>query len=274
MGLLSELARLDFNLVQAARLRLEAGEINQVESNSAEIRYGQTHRALVAGRENYRLQRSSLGRLLGGKAGAEPEPEGPIKLQPIQVEIEGPAGQCAPRRPDLRARQLEIARLDTETALNQLSSTKPQSGGPGSFMGHENNTERFIGPMLGFSMPLFNRRTGEATILAGRRAQAKDKMRAGELDVEQQVRDAYNRYVTARQALAIYEREVVVPARQSFGLLEAAFTEGKIDLLRLSIAEREAFEARMAYVDTWFNVRAAQVAIEIATRTPMVAGSR
>jgi outer membrane protein TolC len=62
---------------------------------------------------------------------------------------------------------------------------------------------------------------------------------------------------------------VVVPARQSFGLLETAFTEGKIDLLRLSIAEREAFEARMAYVDAWFDVLAAQVALEIATGTPL-----
>ncbi len=270
-GLLSELAKLDLNLVQAARLRLEAGEINQVEYNSAQIRYGQTHRALVSGRETYRLARSSLGRLLGGKAGAEPEPEGRLKLTPVEVEIEDLLVNARKSRPDLRARQLEIARLDTETALNQrLNSPNPAVG---VFLGHENNTERFIGPMLGFSIPIFNRRTGEATILAGRRAQAKDKMRAAELDVEQQVRDAYNRYVTARQALAIYEEEVVVPARQSFGLLESAFTEGKIDLLRLSIAEREAFEARMAYVDAWFNVLAAQVAIEIATGPPMAAAA-
>src|SRR5262249_47989672 len=149
-----------------------------------------------------------------------------------------------------RARQLELARLDAETALNRkLNAPNPAVG---LFVGHENNTERFVGPMLGFSIPLFNRRTGEATILAGRRAQAQDRRRAAELDVEQQVRDAYNRYVAARQALSIYEQEVVMPARESFGLLEEAFTEGKIDLLRLSIAEREAFEARMAYVDGWF----------------------
>jgi cobalt-zinc-cadmium efflux system outer membrane protein len=170
-------------------------------------------------------------------------------------------------RPDLRARQLAVTRLDTEIALNQrLNSPNPAIG---LFFGHENNTERFLGPMLGFSIPLFNRRVGEATILSGRRAQAQDQMRATELNIEQQVRDAYHAYVTARRSLRIYEDEVVVPARQSFGLLETAFTEGKIDLLRLSIAEREAFEARMAYVDAWFDVLAAQVALEIATGTPL-----
>lgn len=267
VGLLSELAKLDFNLLDAARMRLDAGEINQVEYNSAQISYGQTHRALVQARERYRLQRSSLGRLLAGQAGPEPEPAGETRLKPVAIEIESLIVNARKSRPDLRARQVEIARLDTETVLNgRLNLPNPAIG---MFIGHENNTERFGGPMLGFSIPLFNRRVGEATILAGQRAQAKDRLRATELDVDQQVRDAYNRYLTAVKALQIYQEEVVGPARQSFGLLEAAFTEGKIDLLRLSVAEREAFEARVAYVDAWFEVLAAQVAIELATATPI-----
>jgi outer membrane protein, heavy metal efflux system len=271
LALLAELAKLDLNLVQAARTRLDAGEINQVEYNSAQIRYGQSHRALLQGRERYRLLRSSLGRLLGGQAGAEPEPAGDTPLKPIHIEIESLLEGARKTRPDLRSRQFAIAQLDTEINLNhRLNSPNPAIG---MFFGHDNNTERFIGPMLGFSVPLFNRRVGEATILSGRRAQATDQLRATELNVEQQVGDAYNNYVTARQSLRIYEDEVVVPARQSFGLLETAFTEGKIDLLRLSIAEREAFEARMAYVDAWFDVLAAQVAIELATGTPLQTAS-
>jgi outer membrane protein, heavy metal efflux system len=271
LALLAELARLDFNLVQAARTRLDAGEINQVEYNSAQIRYGQSHRALLQGRERYRLLRSSLGRLLGGQAGAEPEPAGGTRLKPIQIEIESLLEGARRTRPDLRSRQFAIAQLDTEITLNRRrNSPNPAIG---MFFGHDNNTERFIGPLLGFSVPLFNRRVGEETILSGRRAQAKDQLRATELNVEQQVRDAYNNYLTARQSLRIYEDEVEVPARQSFGLLETAFTEGKIDLLRLSIAEREAFEARMAYVDAWFDVLAAQVAIELATGTTLQTAS-
>jgi outer membrane protein, heavy metal efflux system len=269
--LLAELAKLDLNLVQAARTRLDAGEINQVEYNSAQIRYGQSHRASFQAREGYRLQRSSLGRLLGGQAGPEPEPAGETKVKPAQIEVESLIEGARNRRPDLRARQLAVAQLDTEIALNQrLNAPNPAIG---MFVGHENNTEHFIGPLVGFSLPLFNRRVGEATILSGRRAQAKDQLRAAELNVEQQVRDAYNRYVTARRTLRIYEDDVMVPARQSFGLLEAAFTEGKIDLLRLSIAEREAFEARMAYVESWFDLLAAQVAIELATGAPLQTAS-
>lgn len=126
LALLAELARLDFNLVQAARTRLDAGEINQVEYNSAQIRYGQSHRALLQGRERYRLLRSSLGRLLGGQAGAEPEPAGGTRLKPIQIEIESLLEGARRTRPDLRSRQFAIAQLDTEITLNRrLNSPNP-----------------------------------------------------------------------------------------------------------------------------------------------------
>ena len=270
--LLSELAKLDFKLLDAARSRLDAGEINQIEYNSAQIRYGQSHRALLQAVELYRLQRSSLGRLLGGQAGPEPEPAGDTRVQPRAFQIENLLAAAQKGRPDLRARHLEIARLDTESALNdRLNWPNPAFG---MLIGHENNTEHFGGPMLGFSMPLFNRRVGEATILAARRAQAKDSLRAAELDIEKQVRDAYYGYLTAIKTLRLYQDDVVVPARESFGLLEGAFTEGKINLLRLAIAEREAFEARTAYVNAWFDVLAAQVAIELATGSPIEAVSK
>jgi outer membrane protein TolC len=47
-------------------------------------------------------------------------------------------------------------------------------------------------------------------------------------------------------------------------LLEAAFNAGKLDLLSLSLAERQAFEARVGYVDAWFNFAAAKVGLGLA----------
>ncbi len=267
VALLSELSKLDQHLLEAARERLQAGEINQIEYNSSQIRYGQSHRAYRQGLEEYRLKRSSLGRLLGGRAGPEPEPAGDLALKLEEVKLETLLANALKTRPDLRARQLQVARSETEIALNRaLNLPNPAIG---MFVGHENNTERFVGPMFGLSIPLFNRRVGEATIAAGRSAQARDQLRATQLDIEQQVRDAYHRYLTALAALRIYEDEVVMPARESFGLLEAAFTAGKIDLIRLSVAEREAFQARANYINARFDVMAAQVAIELATATPI-----
>ncbi len=204
---------------------------------------------------------------MGGRAGPEPEPAGDLALKVEDVKLETLLANALKTRPDLRARQLQVARSGTEIALNRaLNLPNPAIG---MFVGHENNTERFVGPMFGLSIPLFNRRVGEATIAAGRSAQARDQLRATQLDIEQQVRDAYHRYLTALAALRIYEDEVVMPARESFGLLETAFTAGKIDLLRLSVAEREAFQARANYINARFDVMAAQVAIELATATPI-----
>ena len=261
--LLRELEALDARLLAAARKRLNAGEIGQIEYNVAVVRHGQSSRALIQGQEAYRFQRSSLGRLLGGFAGVEPQPEGGLDTLPLTFDLQTMVAQAQHNRPDLRARELEVARINAESALNQRLNWPNPIIGP--FLGHDNNTNRYYGAQFGFSVPLFNRRRGEATELEGQRRRAQAELRANALDIERQVRDAYNQYLEAYKSLTIYRDDVVAPARENFRLIERAFREGKIDLLRLSIAERDAFEAQTSYLDAWFDVRAAEVAIEMAT---------
>ncbi len=263
LDLLGRVEQLDRRLVDAARTRLNAGEIGQIEFNLTQVRYGESHRALIDGQEVYRLQRSSLGRLLGGRLGPEPQPSGDYRPEPLAISLSELVERARRNRPDLAARQLELARLETEAALNsRLNYPNPIIG---LFGGHELNTERFYGVQFGFSMPIFNWRTGEAAIIAAQQRRASSELRAASLDVEREVRDAYYQYETAYQTLRVYDDEIVAPARESFGLLERAFTEGKIDLLRLAVAEREAFEAQNGYLDAWFGVLAAKVAMELAT---------
>ena len=81
---------------------------------------------------------------------------------------------------------------------------------------------------VGIPMPMFNRRQAEATAIAGRLAQAQPRVRATELNLEREVRDAYGRYAEALRALKASSEDVVAPARESFGLLEAAFQRRQI----------------------------------------------
>ena len=264
--LFEEIEKLDSRLLEAAGTRLDAGEINQIEFNLAKVRYGQSQRALILAQENYRLQRSSFGRLLGGYLGGEPEPAGDLSQPGLTLDLETLGANARQNRPDLRARQLEVARLNTEYALNsRMNLPNPKIG---ILLGHDQNTENFGGPAIGFSIPLFNRRSGEAAVLQARRRQAEARLRQIDLDIEKQVRDAYHQYLAARTALQVLESDVVTPAREGFNLLERAFKEGKIDLLRLAVAEREAFEAQVSYFDAWFGVRSAEVALELATGSP------
>jgi outer membrane protein, heavy metal efflux system len=260
--LLGELEKLDSRLYHAARMRLKAGEIGQIDYNLAEVRHGETSRALIEAHERYRAQRSSLGRLLGGAAGAEPEPADEYTLKLPASDLESLVAIAVRTRPDLQAREIEIARLETEARLNKrLALPNPQIG---TFFGHEENTQHPAGVTLGFSIPLFNRREAEGAIIDAHRRQANYKLRARSLDVEREVRDAYNAYLAARHSMGIYQDQILAPARESFDLLEKAFQAGKIDLLSLSVAERQAYDARAAYLDAWFNLHAAEVALQLA----------
>lgn len=260
--LLRELQALDSRLFDAARSRLKAGEIGQIDFNLAQVRYGESERAVVEARERYRLQRSSLGRLLGAAAGPDPIPAN-VQLALPDYKLKELLATAMRDRPDLRAREIDVARLETEFTLNSrlaLPNLKV-----GAFDGHELNTEYPMGAMLGFSIPLFNRRQGEAEMISGQIGRARESLRATRLDVEKQVRDAFSAYQAARESLSIYQGDVIGPANESFKLLEQAFLAGKIDLLRLAVAEREAFQARMHYLDAWFSANAARVSIELAT---------
>ncbi len=263
MGLLEKLVDLDRSLDRAAQARLNSGKISQIEANLAQVRFGQTRRELLDGRERYRLERSNLGRLLGGLAGIEPEPAGDFTEVPPGLDLDKLEQAALGNRPDLRARQLEIARLKSAMVLNdRLALPNPKFG---AFYAKESNTNNLGGATLGFAVPLFNRRQAEATALAGQLGQAQELMRASELSIEREVRDAFNRYNVAREGLQIYRDQVVAPARQNFSLLDIAFTSGKIDLLRLAVAVRQAFEAQMTYYDALFGTLEARVALELAT---------
>ncbi len=263
MGLLEKLVDLDRSLDRAAQARLNSGKISQIEANLAQVRFGQTRRELLDGRERYRLERSNLGRLLGGLAGIEPEPAGDFTEVPPGLDLDKLEQAALGNRPDLRARQLEIARLKSAMVLNdRLALPNPKFG---AFYAKESNTNNLGGATLGVAVPLFNRRQAEATALAGQLGQAQELMRASELNIEREVRDAFNRYNVAREGLQIYRDQVVAPARQNFSLLDIAFTSGKIDLLRLAVAVRQAFEAQMTYYDALFGTLEARVALELAT---------
>jgi outer membrane protein TolC len=260
--LLTELESLDHRLLDAARARFEAGEIGQIDLNLSRVRYGESRRARIDGLEAYRLQRSSLGRLLGNAAGAEPEPGGDLKVELLKTDLAALLAIARANRPDIKAAQTEISRLKTEAQLNRRLALPNPSVGP--LFGHEQTNEQFIGLSIGFSLPLFNRRQAEATAIAGRLGQAQQTLRAVELNVEREVRDAHSRYLTALQGLRASQEDVVQPARESFGLLEQAFNAGKLDLLSLSVAERQAFEARMGNLDAWFNVASARISLDLA----------
>jgi outer membrane protein, heavy metal efflux system len=261
--LLDELQSLDARLLKAAQSRMMAGDISQIELNLAQVSYGQTQLAAVAELERYRLQRSSLGRLLGGKVGREPQPSGRLEPTPIDANLDDLVERARLHRPDLEARFLEISRLSSEQALNQrLALPNPTIG---VFGGHELNAEHFVGGTLSIPIPVFDRRQAESTALVGRTEQAKDQLMVTRLDVEREVYDAYYAYQTANKSLQIYQDQIIGPATESFNLLERAFTSGKIDLLRLAVTERAVYEARRGYLDASFNLVAAQVSIDLAT---------
>ena len=142
-----EMANLDERLLNAARSRLKAGEVAPIDYGLAEVEFGRSKRALLEVQEEFRAQRSALGRILGGFLGPEPEPVASDTIQATPIpDLDVLEASARQTRPDLRSRQLEVARLETEAALNRRLNLPNVAFG--TFVGHESDTEHVIGPSI------------------------------------------------------------------------------------------------------------------------------
>ena len=77
--------------------------------------------------------------------------------------------------------------------------------------------------------------------------------------------DAYQAYVSASEEASVFEQDVLQRAQRDQLLLDAAFREGKIDLLTLLLLRNQLLDAELSYWDTWLAHRRALVALESAT---------
>lgn len=191
--------------------------------------------------------------------------------------------------PDLAAvaNELVIARSEQQRA-NYISQFNPEllSDGDYRYRAGRSNSQEWRGRLSQqleiFGQPALRRRSAAfgyqstqanvrdqvrlltATVKIAYYEAVQQQLRAVELNVEHEVRDAYSRYFAALDGLRASQKDVVGPARGSFALLEDAFKEGKLDLLSLSVAERQAFEAQIGYIEAWFNLASARVSLDLA----------
>lgn len=277
---------LNRRLRRAARTQLREGEISPMDANLAEIEAGRARAAVLAARREATSALLALARL----AGLPPD-------QPVRLVEEVPATQAPEaldpdsllslaleRRPDLtaRTRALEEAltrtRLARREAIPNLSVgvfatrdvlAESTAGGAPRLAGGASGAGRYETPRVGLAVripfPLFDRNQGVVAERAARAEQARFSRDAAALAIRTEVADAYRAYVAAHEEAEVYERDVLLPARENQALLERAFRAGKVGLPTLVLLRNQLLDAELGYLDAWLARRRALVALDAAT---------
>jgi cobalt-zinc-cadmium efflux system outer membrane protein len=271
-----------FKKVQALNLRLrdatverfESGEASKLDANLGVIRYGEARRQALRADRDYRNAVRELERRIGADPLGTTEILGGISIRSVKIVEQTLLDTALTTRPDLRAREAEIQRVDADLSLTRrlrvpnptlVGTYEEEDEAPG-------NRDRIAGGAVRIPLPIFDRKSAELTQLTGERAKAVHERAATELAVRAEVRDAIRSYEAAREAAAILEAEAVGRIDESFGFVETAYREGKIDVLQLIVAQNDLITGELSYLDSLLDYAVARVALERAVGRPLEEG--
>lgn len=265
-------------LVGAVRIQLREGEISALEANLAEIELGRARARVLAS------QRIASSLLLELKRLTGLAPEVPVRLAP-DFAAATPTSRGFPRallddtlphaadslvatalrsRPDLAASTSAVQEFEALAALARREALPNIR--LGAVVERSSGTQR-LGPVIGVSIPLFNRNQGLIAEREAQRRQATLRRNATVLRVRTDVISAVRAYRTAGDEATVFEQSVRQPSRENAALLELAYRAGKIPLPTFLLLRNQLLEGELGYWDAWLARQEALVQLQAATGT-------
>jgi len=129
--------------------------------------------------------------------------------------------------------------------------------------------ETQLGPVLEMEIPLFDQNQAQIAKAEFRRAQALRRFEALGVQVDLQVRGAYEQYALATDTARLYAQELLPLRRSSLELARESFKEGKTGFLSVLEAQSSLLEARRTYVGRLEAVAVSIPALEAACGRPL-----
>jgi cobalt-zinc-cadmium efflux system outer membrane protein len=168
--------------------------------------------------------------------------------------------QRAIKAADLR---IELANVNLIPDLSVGGSYSHTATGTGGFVQPADNT---LGASLSVNLPFSRlRHSGEVEASRATRTQAELQLRSTQLQVEEEVRDAYSRYQAAVQRLELYRGGMLKDADRVLEARLYAYQRGGATLLEVIDAQRTSAEVYLAYSQALADHAHALVTLELAS---------
>ena len=261
-----EIEKLNRRIRDASKARFEAGVAPIMESNLAEIRYGQSRKETFVAEASFRNALVNLRRLLGWEPDRAIELDGQLRNSPRAVPLPDLLQIAEAQRPDLLAAKREVARVKAAMDLTRrLIVPNP------TFQGfYQTETEgpegasKLMGGGISIPLPVFDRKQGELVTQGGELNRGRHQMMAVTRNIEREVETAFQAYEAARRSVEVFEAEVLDRIEENFRFIEIAYREGKIGLLQLIVVQDDLITAQLSYVDSLGQFRVAEANLEQA----------
>ena len=253
-ALMEEVVRLKEELLDLTRTKYQAGEVSALEVNLAEVEASKARSDLIAVERSYGESRLALLGIMGAGVGTLPPIEGQLAPGVTAIPDKESLKQVLEERPDIRAAIVEVERTGRAEALARRETVPNPSLG-GFYNRDEQRNE--VGVILSVSIPLFDRKQAQRTEARARMEQARIRRAGLGLSVEREFEQEYANLSSSFRQLSVYKTEILAKSLENLDLLNLAFREGKISFFDVRLAQRDAIDLRLAYIDTLLRTRQA-----------------
>jgi cobalt-zinc-cadmium efflux system outer membrane protein len=267
LGYVQQNLQLAQDFLQKAKLRLEAGDVSQLEVLRAEVEAGRAANRLTEARNELEIARAELNALLARESEALLEIDGDLSYRPIQLELQSLQQIALERRPDLLGaeRALESARAEQGAAraaflpdlnVGLFRQTIQEPGGKDDFWR--------VG--LALEIPLWGaaRQRGELSEAKALVGQAAAEESLSRYQILLEVESTYMDVQTSAEQVRLFQERIVREAERSFEVANRSYVEGKATYLELLEAQRALTGVREEYAETLFNHHTALAHLERA----------
>jgi cobalt-zinc-cadmium efflux system outer membrane protein len=245
--------------------RFHSGDISEVEFRKIELENLTRLTEEENARRSLAERQQLLGRLIGG---AQPvQANGSLTAPDVQVDAAQALNQAMDNRPDLAA--LEDARNQAQLALTLARRERYPDVTVGVDYAHSQfvisgDNRNSLGFGFSVPLPLLNQNQGDIAKAEVGLRQADTDLERLRLDIAQEVRDAVERYQSARRLWRTYKSGYLENTKVVVEAAETSYRAGGASLLELLDAERTYAATQIDYVDTVFAVRSGLTALEKA----------
>lgn len=256
IGLRDRLIGVDEALVNTTRARQKAGEVSELDVNTAELELERLRqeRTVLTGERTATL--AKLVALMGLPPNATPTldttPPAVTPLPPLTRLT----AQALNERPDLRLLVLTADRAQAERALARSSSWEDWNLSLGVQQDKRviagappQSTDKALMLSLSIPLPLFNRNQGAIAAATANEESAREQLAALRLRVENSLAGEYAQVTRLVSALDAYTRNTLPLSYRNAELARNAYRQGQVSIVEVIQAERQENELNTAYTD-------------------------
>ena len=249
-------------LYEAAKTRLDAGDIPEVQLTTTEFELNRARSDLITLQREYEELLYRLKTELFVEDDRDIEFTGSLaRVSPPRLSPSDLLKAALEKRADLLALEREAKAAEAEERLTRAERIPNIRVGP---FYERDDKDNIFGGKISIPLPVFDRKQGELREALARKTRANINYLNLRQSIEKAVRSAYARFALSEKELSLYADETLKKFDDSLELYQRAYQERQIDLPELILFQNQVIEARLKFLDTLttYNLSLAELKLQ------------